>query len=73
MHMSIDGVVASASGESGWMTWSRGPELDAFMIDELIDTGKPILLGRNMTEGFVKHWQSRPAANAQRRERRARP
>jgi len=27
------------------------------VIDKLIDTSDTILLGRKMTDGFVKHWE----------------
>jgi dihydrofolate reductase len=55
--MSVDGFVGGPNGELNWMKSSRGPELDAFVIDKLIDTSDTILLGRKMTEGFVKHWE----------------
>lgn len=57
MQMSIDGYVAGPNGEQDWMTWEQDDELLAF-INSLIDSSGTLLLGRKMTDGFVKHWEN---------------
>jgi dihydrofolate reductase len=57
MGMSIDGFVSGPNGELDWMISNTDPELKAFIVDKLTDTSDTILLGRKMTEGFVKHWE----------------
>src|SRR5258708_32380524 len=39
------------------MTWNMDEKLLAF-INQLTDTSDTILLGRKMTEGFIKYWES---------------
>ena len=39
------------------MISNTDPELKAFIVDKLTDTSDTTLLGRKMTEGFVKHWE----------------
>lgn len=55
--MSIDGFVCGPNGELDWMTWNLSDDLKKFILDlsEPIDT---ILLGKNMTDGFVNHWKN---------------
>jgi dihydrofolate reductase len=56
MQVTVDGFVAGPEGELDWM--SR--DLDAALlarIMQLTDTSDTILLGRKMTEGFVKYWE----------------
>lgn len=57
MQVSVDGFVCGPNGELDWMTWNTDPELKAFIVDKLTDTSDTILLGRKMTDGFVKHWE----------------
>src|SRR5262245_65972140 len=59
MQISVDGFVAGPEGQLDWMTWNMDPQLIAF-INQLTDTSDTILLGRKMTDGFVKHWESVP-------------
>jgi dihydrofolate reductase len=61
MQMSVDGFVSGPNGELDWMTWKLDPEIKAFIVDKLTDTSDTILLGRKMTEGFVKHWEQQVA------------
>jgi dihydrofolate reductase len=56
MQITVDGFVAGPEGQLDWMTWEMDEKLIAF-INELTDTSDTILLGRKMTEGFVKYWQ----------------
>jgi dihydrofolate reductase len=59
MQMTVDGCVAGPEGQLDWMTWDMDPELTAF-INRLTDTSDTILLGRKMTDGFVKYWEGVP-------------
>jgi dihydrofolate reductase len=57
MQMSVDGYVAGPEGQLDWMTREHDAPLLAF-INELVDTSDTILMGRKMTPGFVKYWES---------------
>lgn len=55
VQMSADGFVGGPNGELDWMTWNW----DKALIDHVDELTRPIdtiLLGRKMTDGFVKHW-----------------
>ena len=54
--MSIDGFVSGPNGELDWMTWNWDDKLKNFVtgLNEPVDT---ILLGKNMTDGFIEHWK----------------
>ena len=54
--MSIDGFVSGPNGELDWMTWNWDDKLKDFVtgLNEPVDT---ILLGKNMTDGFIEHWK----------------
>jgi dihydrofolate reductase len=56
MQVSVDGFMAGPAGELDWMNWEEDEEHSAF-INHLTDTSDTILLGRKMTEGFVKYWE----------------
>jgi len=56
MSISVDGFVAGPDGQLDWMTFDMDAKLLAF-INHLTDTSDTILLGRKMTEGFVKYWE----------------
>lgn len=57
MQVSVDGYVAGKEGQLDWMTWNWDDALKTFVSD-LHTTVDTILLGRNMTEGFVAHWEN---------------
>src|SRR5260370_26324280 len=57
MQITVDGFVAGREGQLDWMTWNMDEKLLAF-INQLTDTSDTILLGRKMTEGFIKYWES---------------
>ena len=56
MQVTVDGYVAGPEGQLDWMTFDMDPGLIAF-ITHLTDTSDTILLGRKMTDGFVKYWE----------------
>ena len=58
VQMSVDGFVAGPEGQLDWMT-----EHDAGVIARIVqitDSSDTILLGRKMTDGFIKYWESVP-------------
>ena len=56
MQVTVDGCVAGPEGQLDWMTFDMDPGLLGF-ITELTDSSDTILLGRKMTDGFVKYWE----------------
>jgi len=56
MQISVDGFVAGPEGQLDWMTWEHDDKLISF-INHLTDTSDTILLGRKMTDGFIKYWE----------------
>src|ERR687887_2204446 len=56
VQMTADGFVADPKGQLDWMTWNMDEKLLAF-ITHLTDTSDTIIMGRGMTEGFIKHWE----------------
>jgi dihydrofolate reductase len=56
MQVTVDGFAAGPAGQLDWMTWNLDEKLIAF-INHLTDSSDTILLGRNMTEGFVTYWE----------------
>lgn len=57
MQLSIDGYVAGPNSEMDWMTWNWGDDIKKYVSDltKPVDT---ILLGKNMTAGFISHWKA---------------
>ena len=62
MQMSIDGYVAGPNGEMNFMTWNPDDKLLAFM-NSLLDSSDTLLLGRKMTDGFLKYWENAATNN----------
>ena len=60
MQITVDGFVAGPEGQLDWMTWDMDEKLIGF-ITHLTDTSDTILLGRKMTDGFIKYWESEAA------------
>ncbi|GAB1420702.1 dihydrofolate reductase family protein [Anaerolineales bacterium] len=60
VQMSIDAYVAGPDGAMDWMVWNWDDALSAY-VDDLTDSCDTILLGKNMTEGFINHWSNVPA------------
>jgi dihydrofolate reductase len=56
MQITVDGFVAGPNGQLDWMTFDMDERLLS-LINHLADTSDTILLGRKMTEGFVKYWE----------------
>ncbi len=59
MQITVDGFVAGPNGELDWM-WTGG-QRDDVMFNQILaiaDSCDTILLGRNMTPGFVNYWEN---------------
>jgi dihydrofolate reductase len=57
VQMTIDGFVAGPEGQLDWMTRNLDEGVIA-RITQLTDTSDTILLGRKMTDGFIKYWEA---------------
>jgi len=55
VQISVDGFVAAKDGGLEWMTWDWDDKLKDY-TGKLNDPVTTILLGKNMTEGFISHW-----------------
>ena len=58
VQMSVDGFVAGPEGQLDWMT--EHDEGVIARIVQITDSSDTILLGRKMTDGFIKYWESVP-------------
>ena len=57
VQMTVDGFVAGPEGQLDWMT--RNLDEGAIgRIVQITDSSDTILLGRKMTAGFIKYWES---------------
>jgi dihydrofolate reductase len=56
MQATIDGYVAGPEGQLDWMTFDMDEGLIGH-INRLTDSSDTILLGRKMTDGFIKYWE----------------
>lgn len=56
-QVSVDGFVGGPNGELDWMTWNLD-EQAIDVITSITDSCDTILLGRKMTDGFIKYWES---------------
>jgi dihydrofolate reductase len=57
MQITIDGFIAGPEGQLDWMSFDSDPRNLDF-INHLTDTSDTILMGRKMTPGFIKYWES---------------
>lgn len=55
--MTVDGFVCGPNGELDWMTPGWTDDVKKYVM-ELTDSCDTILLGHNMTDGFVTYWES---------------
>ena len=58
-QLSVDGFHAGPNGELDFMEWNWDDKIKSF-VNEIHESVDAILLGRKMTDGFVKHWESVP-------------
>src|SRR5256885_10163336 len=58
VQMSVDGFVADHEGQLDWMTENDDGVIAR--IVQITDSSDTILLGRKMTDGFIKYWESVP-------------
>ncbi len=56
VQLSLDGFMSGPNGELDWMIWNWDEELNNF-VHQLTDPVDHVLLGRNLAEGFIPHWQ----------------
>ena len=56
VQMTVDGFVAGPEGQLDWMTRNLDEGVIARIV-QITDSSDTILLGRNMTEGFIKYWE----------------
>ncbi len=57
MQVTVDGFVAGPEGELDWMPNINADAPLMARIMQLADTSDTILLGRKMTDEFVKYWE----------------
>jgi dihydrofolate reductase len=55
VQMTVDGFVAGPEGQLDWMTQHDDGVIDR--IVQITDSSDTILLGRKMTDGFIKYWE----------------
>lgn len=57
VQITVDGYVAGQNGELDWMSFGNDEKISN-RINELTDSSDTILLGRKMTDEFIKYWSS---------------
>lgn len=57
VQITVDGFVCGPNGELDWMKCPWSDDLKKF-TEKITDPIDTILLGKNMTDGFVKHWKN---------------
>src|SRR5262245_43098962 len=57
MQVTVDGFVAGPEGQLDWMARDDQDEKLLAFIVRLTDASDTILLGRKMTDGFVRYWE----------------
>lgn len=57
MHVSVDGFVSGANGETDWVTPDQDGELKSY-FNEIYKSVDCIIMGRKMAEGFIPHFIS---------------
>jgi dihydrofolate reductase len=62
MQQTVNGYVGGPNGEMDWMTWNWSEDIKQYVTD-ITDSIDTILLGRNMTDGFIGHWTTAAANN----------
>ncbi len=55
VQLSVDGFNAGEDGQLDWMTWKWDDKLAEY-TSKITDPVDTILLGKNMTDGFISHW-----------------
>ena len=57
VQMTVDGFVAGPDGQLDWMTRNLDEGVIARIV-QITDASDTILLGRKMTDGFIKYWEA---------------
>ncbi len=59
VQMSVDGFISGPNGEMDWMVFNWDNELKKY-VNEITKPVDCIVLGRNLAQGFIPHWASKP-------------
>ncbi|HXI63249.1 MAG TPA: dihydrofolate reductase family protein [Gemmatimonadales bacterium] len=57
VQMTVDGFVAGPEGQLDWMTRNRDEGVIGRIV-QITDSSDTILVGRGMTDGFIKYWEA---------------
>lgn len=57
VQISVDGYIAGPNGEMDWMVWDWDDALKQY-VGDLTAPVDCIVLGRNLAEGFIPHWEA---------------
>lgn len=57
VQLSVDGFAANPECGLDWMTWDQGDQFAKY-VNDLTDSIDTILLGRKMTDEFIKYWEA---------------
>ena len=57
VQMTVDGFVGGPEGQLDWMTRNLDEGAIARIV-QITDSSDTILLGRKMTDGFIKYWEA---------------
>jgi dihydrofolate reductase len=60
VQMSVDGFIAGPKGEMDWMAFNWDDKIKSYImaLTEPVDT---IILGKNLAQGFIPHWEATKA------------
>jgi len=61
VQMSVDGFISGSNGEMDWMVFNWDDELKKY-VNEITNPVDCIVLGRNLAQGFIPHWASKPVS-----------
>ncbi len=56
--MTIDGFVGGVNGEQDWLERNQDSEFIKLYQKDIVDSVNTLLLGRKMTDVFIRHWES---------------
>ena len=59
VQMTVDGFITGTNHEMNWMTYPWSGDISKYVM-ELTEPTDSIVLGKNLAEGFIPHWASKP-------------